>query len=89
MSNTNFSDGEIYKKHNELKKIKQKKERLLHQINRENEKKRKERAHRLIQKGALLEKYFEADNLSISETEELLKMFSDFVVSKKPDHLKK
>ena len=34
---------------------------------------RKERAHRLIRKGAMLEKYFECEHLSPDETEELLK----------------
>ena len=32
-------------------------------------KERKARTRRLIQKGALLEKYFEIDNLSVAETE--------------------
>lgn len=49
----------------------------------ENE--RKKRANRLIQKGALVEKYFESEDLSIDETEDLLKIFSDYVNSNKPD----
>ncbi|PEB42221.1 hypothetical protein [Bacillus pseudomycoides] len=89
MSNHDLTDQEVIKFWNKYKKIGQQKERILAQINRENNKNRKERAHRLIQKGALLEKYFEIQNLNIDETEQLLKMFSDFVVSKKPDHLKK
>lgn len=55
----------------------------------ENRKNRKERTHKLIQKGALLDKYFESDQLSIEETEELLKIFSEYVNSKKPDKFKK
>ncbi len=43
---------------------------------------------RLIQKGALLEKYFQADNLSVEETEELLKTFADYVNAHKPNKLK-
>ncbi len=43
---------------------------------------------RLIQKGALLEKYFQADNLSVEKTEELLKMFADYVNAHKPNKLK-
>lgn len=39
----------------------------------ENRQARKARSRRLIQKGALLEKYFQADNLSVEQTEELLK----------------
>lgn len=89
MSNHDLTDQEIIKLWNKHKKLSQQRERILAQINRENNKQRKERAHRLIQKGALLEKYFEVQNLDIDETEQLLKMFSEFVVSKKPEHLKK
>lgn len=55
----------------------------------ENQKKRKARSRRLIQKGALFEKYFEAENLSIDESEELLKIFADYVNANKPDKYKK
>lgn len=55
----------------------------------ENNRKRKERTRRLIQKGALLEKYFDCDNLSIDETESLLKIFADYVNDKKPEKYKK
>lgn len=48
-------------------------------------KERKKRAHRLIQKGALVEKYFECEHLSPEETEELLKMFSHYVNTNKLD----
>ncbi|MCG0748496.1 hypothetical protein IMAU60057_02202 [Lactiplantibacillus plantarum] len=54
----------------------------------ESKKKRKERSRRLIQKGALLEKYFQANNLSVEQTEELLKIFADYVNAHKPDKLK-
>ena len=46
---------------------------------------RKKRANRLIQKGALLEKYFYSKHLNIEETEELLKMFSHYVNAHKPE----
>ena len=49
---------------------------------------RKARSRRLIQKGALLEKYFQADNLSVEQTEELLKTFADYVNAHKPNKLK-
>lgn len=52
----------------------------------ENE--RKKRANRLIQKGALVESYFEADHLEVEETEELLKTFSEYVNQNKPDKFK-
>lgn len=48
---------------------------------------RKQRASRLIQKGALLEKYFKADDLNVEETEELLKIVAPFVIDKKPKKL--
>lgn len=54
----------------------------------ENRQARKARSHRLIQKGALLEKYFQANNLSVEQTEELLKTFADYVNAHKPDKLK-
>ncbi|GEQ33606.1 hypothetical protein B795N_14880 [Marinilactibacillus psychrotolerans] len=40
---------------------------------------RKERTHRLIQKGALLEKYFDIKHLSIDDTEKLLKKLSPII----------
>lgn len=49
---------------------------------------RKKRANRLIQKGALLEKYFECEHLTPEQTEELLKTFSNYVNHNKPDYLK-
>ncbi|MFS8962333.1 hypothetical protein NYF20_03975 [Lactobacillus delbrueckii] len=58
----------------------------------ENRQDRKARSRRLIQKGALLEKYFQADNLSVEQsveqTEELLKTFADYVNAHKPNKLK-
>lgn len=53
------------------------------EINRLKEMDRKARARRLIQKGALLEKYFEIEDLSIEETEQLLERFSSFVKKNK------
>lgn len=53
------------------------------EINRLKEMDRKARARRLIQKGALLEKYFEIEELSIEETEKLLERFSSFVKKNK------
>jgi hypothetical protein len=55
----------------------------------ENAKKRKERTRLLIQKGALLDKYFEIENLNADETEQFLKIFSDYVGNKKPNKFKK
>lgn len=55
----------------------------------ENSKVRKERTRLLIQKGALLDKYFETESLSVDDTENLLKIFSNYVNSNKPDKYKK
>jgi len=49
------------------------KNRLQLEIKREKEKERKQRTRRLIQKGALLEKYLNIEDLSIDETEFFLK----------------
>ena len=54
----------------------------------ENRQARKARSRPLIQKGALLEKYFQAENLSVEQTEELLKMFAAYINAHKPDKLK-
>lgn len=55
----------------------------------ESTKERKERTRKLIQKGALLDKYFETENLSIDETEDFLKIFSNYIKENKPDKYKK
>lgn len=71
------------------KKIEQENFKLRQSEYYENTKKRKERTRLLIQKGALLDKYFEIDNLNTDETEQFLKIFSDYVKNKKPDKFKK
>ena len=55
----------------------------------ENKKARKARTRKLIQKGALLDKYFETESLSADETESLLRIFANYVNSNKPDKYKK
>ncbi|HAP5746510.1 hypothetical protein ACK4CS_03985 [Enterococcus gallinarum] len=50
---------------------------------------RKKRTHRLIQKGALLEKYFNISHLSVEETEEVLKIFSSYVRGNLPQRFQK
>lgn len=55
----------------------------------ENKKARKAWTRKLIQKGALLDKYFETENLSADETELLLKIFANYVNSNKPNKYKK
>lgn len=50
---------------------------------------RKERTRRLIQTGALCEKYFEIEHLTIEEREEIFKIFSDYIKAHIPEKLKK
>ena len=57
----------------DVKKKVQELNRLKQQEQREKIKRRKERTHRLITKGALLEKYFDIADFSIDETEALLR----------------
>ena len=85
---------------NQLENLISKKEEIQKKIERENSilkkskylestKERKERTRKLIQKGALLDKYFDTENLSIDETEDFLKIFSNYIKEKKPDKYKK
>lgn len=75
---------------NQLENLISKKEEIQKKIERENlilkkskylesTKERKARTRKLIQKGALLDKYFETENLSIDETEDFLKIFSNYI----------
>lgn len=41
-----------------------------------------------LRQSKYLEKYFQADNLSVEQTEELLKIFADYVNAHKPNKLK-
>ena len=75
---------------NELEKKIQKNEILMKQKQfYESNKERKLRTRKLIQKGALLDKYFDIDNLSVDDTQSLLKKFAEYVKSNKPDKYKK
>ena len=85
---------------NQLENLISKKKEIQKKIDRENSilkkpkylestKKRKDRTRKLIQKGALLDKYFDTENLSIDETEDFLKIFSNYIKENKPDKYKK
>lgn len=74
---------------NKINRIQAKINDLELEVNRDKYKERKIRTRRLIQKGALLEKYFECDHLSTEETEDLLQMFAGYVNKKKLDKFKK
>lgn len=73
---------------NKIKKTEAQIERKKLQKNRLKNTDRKERAHRLIRKGALLEKYLEAEDLTPEETEELLKGFANYINANKPNKFK-
>lgn len=64
-------------------RLNQAKLELTREENENNRYLRKERTRRLIQKGALAEKYFDIEDLSVEETEQLFKMVSAFVKEKK------
>lgn len=72
-----------------IKKLEQEKNRLERSLSRDHQIERKKRTRRLIQKGALLEKYFEAEHLTVEETEDLLKMFSGYVNGNKSEKFKR
>ena len=72
-----------------IKKLEQEKNRLERSLSRDHQIERKKRTRRLIQKGALLEKYFESEHLSVEETEELLKTFSSYINGNKNEKFKR
>ena len=71
------------------KRISQLEERKRHIETLSKERERKKRANRLIQTGALAEKYLDMNHLSIAEREELFKIFADYINTNKPNKLKK
>ncbi|ARN91372.1 hypothetical protein AZI09_12905 (plasmid) [Levilactobacillus brevis] len=83
---------------NQYEKLVEQQARLKQKIEREDFKLRQSKYYEnrqaakpfspINQKGALLEKYFQANNLSVEQTEELLKTFADYVNVHKPDKLK-
>lgn len=62
-----------------IKKKEQELARLQRTISRDKEKERKERTHKLIQKGAMLESYFDMKDMNIDETEKFLKMVAPYI----------
>lgn len=74
----------------QINKLKKKKNDILKQEQyRASQKYRKERARRLIETGALAEKYFDIEHLSLEDKEEIFEMFSTFVKSNMPKKYKK
>ncbi|TKH06133.1 hypothetical protein FC682_06190 [Peribacillus simplex] len=70
-----MSNEELQKMKDRIKVLEQKKRVLEHKVSNES---RKERTRRLIQKGALLEKYLEEESMSLKDTENLLKVLANF-----------
>jgi len=61
------------------------KNRIQQKENSENYRKRKARTRSLIQKGALLEKYFNLTEYSVEDTEKILAFFAPYVSKHMPD----
>ncbi|MGF6947759.1 hypothetical protein QF028_000252 [Neobacillus sp. B4I6] len=72
-----MTNEELHKLEDKIKVLEQKKKALEYKISNED---RRERTRRLIQKGALLEKYLENENenVSLKDTEDLLKILAEF-----------
>lgn len=68
-----------------ISQLEERKRKILHT---ESEKERKARTKRLIETGALAEKYFNCSHLSIEEKEELFKIFSLYVNANMPEKFK-
>lgn len=82
-------DKELTKIDTDIIKLKNKHKNIINKaINKQSKEERKNRTRRLIQIGALTEKYFDCYNISVDDAEELLKIFSSYVISKKPDKFK-
>ncbi|WP_336765668.1 hypothetical protein [Paenibacillus sp. USHLN196] len=66
-------------------KIEQLEERKNRIVKLASDKERKQRANRLIQTGALAEKYFGIEHLSIEKREELFNIFAAFISKNTPE----
>lgn len=70
-----MSNKDVQKMEDKIKVLEQKKKALEYKILNED---RRVRTRRLIQKGALFEKYLENENTSLRDTEYLLKVLAEF-----------
>lgn len=74
----------------QLKKLMAEKNKLELELNRlQHNKKKQHHTTLLMQKGKLLNYYLDADHLSIEETEEMLQLFSKFIIDKRPERFNK
>ena len=75
---------------NNLQKLITERNRLELSLNKlQKQKIQEERIKMLMQKGALLNKYLDANHLSLEETEQLLQLFSQFIKEKRPERFNK
>lgn len=85
-----MTNKDINSLNSKIKRLEAKKNDLIKRARYESSQKyRKDRARRLIETGALAEKYFNLHNLSLEEREELFKMFEGFINANKLDKFKK
>jgi urocanate hydratase len=86
----NSKQEELLELQKKINKLIETEKRLSRNIkSRERSDYRRKRARRLIETGALIEKYFDIDeSISIEEREEIFKMFSEFVKKNKPERLR-
>ncbi|MGG3663016.1 hypothetical protein [Bacillus gobiensis] len=78
--------NQISKLDEQIKKLEREKKIYEHSLSKEN---RKKRTRRLIQIGALSEKYFDLYNNDLHDIEEIFSQFSSYVKAKKLDKHKK
>ncbi|MGG3641471.1 hypothetical protein ABES38_08835 [Bacillus gobiensis] len=78
--------NQINKLDEQIKKLEREKKIYEHSLSKEN---RKKRTRRLIQIGALSEKYFDLYNNDLHDIEEIFSQFSSYVKAKKLDKHKK
>lgn len=72
----------INKLDQQIEHLERKKKIYEHSLSKES---RKERTRRLIQVGALAEKYFDLEGNDLNEVEEIFKQFSSYIKSNKLD----
>jgi len=78
--------NQISKLEQQIEHLERKKKIYEHSLSQES---RKARTRRLIQVGALAEKYFDLNNNDLYEVEEIFKQFSSYVKANKLDRHKK
>jgi DNA gyrase/topoisomerase IV subunit A len=79
-------DNQINKLDQQIENLERKKKIYEHSLSNES---RKARTRRLIQIGALAEKYYDLDGNDLHEVEEIFKQFSSYVKANKLDKHKK